>query len=310
MLILPKLLMFTSFLSMVGWSRYGTILLLQTYTPYEIGLLRSIGYLPKVLSGPVWSILSDTTSPTATLLLSYTIGLVSFSLVRTSLKNHWPFWLFACLRFARSATNAISPLTDAVILNITQGTKNKKGSDESYGQQRVFSSLAWGLGSLFVGKLIDIYGVDIIFGYTQVAIVLSMLFTCLIHRQMASEQTTATTTKNKEGGGGTARPNPLRVIADVVRKHPETRRFSAQVALLGLVMTLSDTVLPMHIELLEGSRVFNGASTLIGILGGVPFFWYSKQVSGARKRTAWDKLSNSPYSHMCVGQRITSHVTN
>jgi hypothetical protein len=55
-----------------------------------------------------------------------------------------------------------SPLTDAVILHAAKTHRTKsKADDESFGRQRVFSSLAWGFGSLFVGQLIDQFGIDV-----------------------------------------------------------------------------------------------------------------------------------------------------
>ena len=78
------------------------------------------------------------------------------------------------------------------------------------------------------------------------------------------------------------KPNPLKVVSDLYKDHPTFRRFAFQVAVLGLVTTLSDTVLPVQIELLEGTRTFNGLSTLVGILGGVPFFWYSASIYSSK----------------------------
>jgi hypothetical protein len=247
------------------------------YTPYEIGLLRSMGYLPKILSGPAWSLLSDTTSPTRTLMVNYLLGLVTFELVRMSLERDWSFTAFACIRLVRSATNAVSPLTDAVILQITSAhQKEEVNSPESYGRQRVFSSLAWGVGSVGVGKLIDVYGTDIIFNYTRVSMLVSMLLTYAIARQLDEESRRQLAAKGKEKPK--AKPNPISAIVALVRQHPGIRRFAAQVSLLGFVMTISDTVVPVHIEFLEGSRSFSGATTLVAILGGVPFFWYSRSI--------------------------------
>merc|ERR1719502_153417 len=48
----------------------------------------------------------------------------------------------------------------------TASFKLTEGSSEGYGQQRMFGSLAWGVGALVVGYLIDTFGMDSIFFFT------------------------------------------------------------------------------------------------------------------------------------------------
>jgi hypothetical protein len=68
----------------------------------------------------------------------------------------------------------------------------------------------------------------------------------------------------------------------------EVKRFMFNVVLLGFTMTLADSLIPLQIEELHGSRKFSGLTTLISILGGIPIFYFSGQIYG--KRGSWSRI--------------------
>ena len=89
-------------------------------------------------------------------MFSYFLGLLTLVSVRYLLLIQAPFWMFIIARVLRSATNAVGPLRDAITLEHTK----KRKDEESYGRQRLFASLAWGMGSYLGGYLIGKRGGD------------------------------------------------------------------------------------------------------------------------------------------------------
>lgn len=163
LLFLVKTLQFVSSLTDVAWNRYQPLLYLsQGYTPSQIGMLKTISFGTKFATGPIWSIAGDMYSPITTLILSYIIGMITLISVRSLLLTRAPFYMFVAVRMMRSASNAVGPLRDSITLECTHGRKD----DESYGRQRMFASLAWGIGSYLGGWLIDVFGLWSVFPYT------------------------------------------------------------------------------------------------------------------------------------------------
>ena len=95
-----------------------------------------------------------------------------------------PFWIFIIVRMLRSASNAVSPLRDAITIEYT----SKRKDDESYGRQRMFASLAWGIGSFVGGYFIDTFSLWVIFPFTlcMTVITMSLLVFIFIVRERES----------------------------------------------------------------------------------------------------------------------------
>ena len=70
------------------------------------------------------------------------------------------FTTIALIKILRTATAPASTLTTTASFKLTDG------SNEGYGQQRTFGSLAWGCGAFVCGYLIDSYGMNSLFYYT------------------------------------------------------------------------------------------------------------------------------------------------
>eukprot|EP01047_Picozoa_sp_COSAG01_P063294 COSAG01_NODE_8177_length_2890_cov_1.147976_4_plen_246_part_01 len=84
------------------------------------------------------------------------------------------FGFLLLLKALRSGANATGTLVDVVTLRIVSGT------GENYGKQRLWTSVAWGVGSVAAGYAIDAYGFDAIFVwyYAFTGLTLVLLLAC------------------------------------------------------------------------------------------------------------------------------------
>ena len=67
-------------------------------------------------------------------------------------------------------------MTDAVVVQWSMHVPQA-----SYGQQRVFASLAWGIGSFFVGHLIDRSALPVVYTYTYCMMSWTLLLIGFLH---------------------------------------------------------------------------------------------------------------------------------
>ena len=301
LLVLPKLLQFSVTASGVGWTRFqGLLLLAAGYSPAQIGLLKSWGFFAKLLFTPAWAVIGDRLTPLAGLTISYLAAFATLAVMRQAIDARWSFWALATLRTLRCSANAIGPMTDAVMVRWSM-----RVPQASYGQQRVFASLAWGVGSLFVGHLIDRSALTIVYTYTYC----TMLWTLLLIGFLHWRRSRGRGGPSSDGDGGspscvTQLPSPspspspsssnnttndLRAVMHnlhLLLQRPSLSRFASQIVLSGFLMTLFDSLMPMQIERdLGASRTFNGLSTLLSVLSSIPVWWYSEHV--LRARGAW-----------------------
>ncbi|KAJ1451391.1 hypothetical protein M885DRAFT_16678 [Pelagophyceae sp. CCMP2097] len=82
------------------------------------------------------------------------------------------FWLLIFLKCVRSASNGVGTLVDALTLRVLE-----RHDGAGYGAQRLWTGLAWGLGSFVVGVVIDRHGYGAIFtwSYASTALLLVLL---------------------------------------------------------------------------------------------------------------------------------------
>ena len=66
------------------------------------------------------------------------------------------FTLLVIVRGLRSYNNGVWSLIDTVVMKLVADKKD-------FGKHRLFASLAWGLGSVIAGKLVDLYGMNMMF---------------------------------------------------------------------------------------------------------------------------------------------------
>ncbi|GMH86759.1 hypothetical protein TrST_g13159 [Triparma strigata] len=275
-----NLLIFVSYLSTCVWSRYQSIVFLSYgVSASRIGLLKSIGYLVKLFSAPAWAALSDVKfDPVNCLIFCYAVGILTiYTLWRLLLDdNKAPFAILILLRIVRSSVGAVSNLTDSLIFETTKNDKVK-----GYGRSRMWGSLAWGAGSIVGGYLIDKAGLGVVFPFTifwNGCTILALV--CFKNCGRASKR--GTEMDNNKLENSKYKQQGVRHIVNEIKKlllvNDEIRAFSICIVLNGFVMTLADSLLPLQIEALKGSRQFSGMTTLVSILGGLPVFYHSKAI--------------------------------
>ena len=193
-LIFPKLLFFTVTISGVCWNRFSNLYFSSHgLTTTNIGDLKSIGFLLKFVTQPLWGYLGDYVGVKRALLGSFVFAAVSLFLLRLHLEyvmshsaltadgsesdsvatREAAFHVVAFWRILRGAANAISPLTGAYVVQILAADDSH---NEGYGRQRLFASLAWGIGAVLAGGLIDVFTLDtILFNFTYIGCGVNML---------------------------------------------------------------------------------------------------------------------------------------
>jgi hypothetical protein len=120
-----------------------------------------------------WGAWSDTSDPRTLLMLSVTACALLFHFYRLDVMyNH--FALLLLLKITRSGANGSGTLVDIITLRLVSGTS------EGYGSQRLWTAVAWGVGSWGAGKAIDIYGFDAIWWwyYCGTAALLLLIVAC------------------------------------------------------------------------------------------------------------------------------------
>ena len=174
-LLFAKLLHFLSCLAGAAWGRYQGIYL-NTHrhlSPLENGLVRGGGLLAKFLLTPLWGAWSDSGDPRSLLVLSVTSCALLFHFYRLDV-TYSHFTLLLLLKVTRSGANGSGTLVDIITLRLVSGTS------EGYGSQRLWTAVAWGVGSWGAGKAIDAYGFDAIWWwyYTGTAALLLLIASC------------------------------------------------------------------------------------------------------------------------------------
>jgi len=157
------------------------------------------------------------------------------------------------------------------------------GKDSAgYGSQRLWTALAWGVGSMGVGHCIDLYGFEAMFGLTYF---LSFLVVRLIVFRPRAVRKEAEVLPLIAGGAEGLAPRKARqsitelltAYRDMTAKKPELRKFLLLLVLYGTVNALVDNVLFLQMEReYHAQRGFMGTLTLVGTLTEVPIFYFSK----------------------------------
>ena len=148
-LVIAKVLFFCTSMSGVGWNRFQSIYFLQRgLNPGEIGLLKSLGLVLKVAGEPFWCIIADMTDEKAMFVITLLMNVITMEILR--MWQPLTFNVIFAVKVLRTVTAPGGTLTTTASFKLTEG------SNEGYGQQRMFGSLAWGFGALIVGFLIGV----------------------------------------------------------------------------------------------------------------------------------------------------------
>ena len=180
-----KMLSFAQGTSQVAWNQFSQLWMISAgFTPTQAGTLKTVSMLAKSLAQPGWAAAVDLrflgrlhpslerASPHAAVILSTGFSLVIMEVLRR-FGPQWDFWSVLALRMVGSALSGGTNLIDAMVAQLSYGSK------EGYGRQRMWSSVATGSMSLWVGGLIDRYGLGFVFAYTYAA--RALLVTCVIY---------------------------------------------------------------------------------------------------------------------------------
>lgn len=158
-LAMAKALFFATAMASVGWQRFQNIFYLQQgLNPAQIGELKSLGLLLKFIGEPFWCLVADMTDMKTVFAFCLLMQICTMELLRVI--RPLTFSTLLIVKILRTTTAPAATFTTIASFRLTEGTK------EGYGHQRLFGSLAWGLGAFTAGYCIDAYGMDSIFYYT------------------------------------------------------------------------------------------------------------------------------------------------
>lgn len=177
-LLFAKVLFFSTALCNVGWTRFQNNALLERgISIRDIGILKGIGLLFKVMGEFVCATVADKHDPVAVFLFCVAVQVYTLEAIRNHHVLTFNYVLF--IKFLRGITACLPTLTNALICTLTVGT------NEGYGQQRLYGSLAWGVGALMTGVLIDLYGTNSLFFFAYAFYALSACLMLWGSRQAA-----------------------------------------------------------------------------------------------------------------------------
>lgn len=263
-LLWVKALAFTACLSNVAWGRYQGVYLNQSQSLSSNGALRALGLAAKFMVTPVWGAAADYFGdPVVPLLLSVTLTTLLFDFYR------WPsvigsFGPLLMLKIVRSGCNGVNTLVDIVTLRTIE-FKEAAG----YGSQRMWTGIAWGLGSMCVGRFIDFFGYSAIFYWTytfSALVVLLLVFRPASLRRGAfsfgaslplasggcansgSSDSDISGNKSNAGGKRQSVTQLLQAYAAMTAGRPAIRRFLLAMMVYGVGMSLVESVLFIQIE--------------------------------------------------------------
>lgn len=304
-LALAKVLYFSTGLASVGWNRFQNLYFLNMgIPPGQIGELKSIGLALKFIGEPFWCFIADLTDPKIVFILSLFASIGSLEILRNT--ENVTYWTVIFVKLVRTATAPQATLTIMASMELIKGTQ------EGYGQQRLYGSLAWGIGAYVVGILIDKYGTNSMFYFTyffqivSLAIVLKYLptrTTSIMSREDKNSNeslhgVSSSSTSPSVGGGGksahatstlgmvielcTSGMMKLNIYMQELRQFFRNRccRVILVNALIyGIVMQVCDTYMYIAVEEdYHASKAYSGLLVMASTLSCIPIFYYSKKV--------------------------------
>jgi len=276
---LTKLAVFLHTISIAGWNRFlSPILLSSGFTPIQIGKIKLASQIAKIISQPIWGVLSDVYDPLGVITISTFLGAITLTRVRIAIdaKN---FTQLTTWRIVRSASTAASPALDALVLRLVENTS------EGYGRQRLWGSVAWGLSSLCAGTIIDQFGEGSIFTYTYLTSGLLLVFFVILGRIIPRKGRVGQSPQKKEtqySSDGVRRRSRMCTTIREASNTPLTIQIYIILMhsfIYGIIMVLFDSILMLQLERDFGiSRSVQGVFTVVSILSTLPVYHYSNEL--------------------------------
>jgi MFS family permease len=150
---LIKSLYFVEALGSATWGRFGTIYYnLHHLTSQQIGLLEGLMTIVPTLCLPIWGIVADQFNSRKAV---YVITKAVSTVLLLTLSLPYVYHSYARIVAMSLLTKVF--VADGVLDSYTLellGTANKR----LYGRYRLYASLSWGLGAIFMGYVVDYYG--------------------------------------------------------------------------------------------------------------------------------------------------------
>ena len=277
---LTKLAVFLHTASIAGWNRFvSPILLSSGFTPIQIGKIKLASQVAKIISQPIWGVLSDVYDPLNVITISTFLGAITLTRVRIAIDAR-NFTQLTTWRIVRSASTAASPALDALVLRLVENTS------EGYGRQRLWGSVAWGLSSLFAGTIIDRFGEGSIFTYTYLTSGLLLVFFVMLGRILPRKGRVGQSPQKKEtqdSSDGIRRRRRSRMCTTIKEASKSPNSIPIGIILMhsfiyGIIMILFDSILMLQLERDFGiSRSVQGVFTAVSILSTLPVYHYSNE---------------------------------
>lgn len=285
-LLIAKALFFCVQMGGVGWNRFQTIFYLSHgLTATQVGQLKTIGLILKFFGEPFWCLVADLWNQKFVFSFCVLAQIFTMEILR------WVDINFSSILFVkvlRTTTSPSNTFTTSVSFALTKGTS------EGYGQQRMFGSIAWGLGAWMVGYLIDLFGFHSIFWYTYFFNVCTfcLVFFCIPSTLLNSKDSSSSISKlsSTSGGGGDA--HAASSSSEALKKYlgnmllflknKPCRILLTNAFLYGVVMVVPDSFLYISLEQdHHATRTFNGFCTALSTLSCIPCFYYSDRIIAA-----------------------------
>ena len=187
-LLVAKSLFFATAMSSVGWQRFQNNFYLDAgLSSHEIGTLKSIGLMLKIVGEPFWSMIADLTDEKAIFGLCMIMQVATMEMLRVT--KPLTYNMILLVKVLRTTTAPSNTLTNTASFKLTEGSK------EGYGQQRVFGSIAWGGGAFLAGYLIDMFGMDAVFFYTYFFNTITLFFIIFVLPSSSSSSSSSSSTR-------------------------------------------------------------------------------------------------------------------
>jgi predicted MFS family arabinose efflux permease len=207
-LILSKVLFFSTALSTVGWNRFqNNFFIDHGLSNTDIGMLKSIGLLTKIVGEPVLCVVADSTNLKIVFFLGVLMSIFTMEILRTT--SPLTFQVVVYVKLLRTFVSPIGTLTTTSALHLI------RGSQQGFGEQRAFGSIAWGAGALCIGYFIDAYGMSSLFYYTySLNIIMMIVILVAVPSKVSRESHGSSVAQNSSSGlsRGILRDDPMKEI--------------------------------------------------------------------------------------------------
>eukprot|EP01064_Diplonema_japonicum_P008513 TRINITY_DN15983_c0_g1_i1.p1 TRINITY_DN15983_c0_g1~~TRINITY_DN15983_c0_g1_i1.p1 ORF type:complete len:441 (+),score=58.83 TRINITY_DN15983_c0_g1_i1:69-1391(+) len=263
-MLLPKAIYFVNTCAAVPWGRFKVVYFSTLgMTGAQVGAVRSATHVAKLVAWPLWGLISDITgSIKLTLIASLILATLALEMLRrVGSAPELSFGLMLCCAVCRSAMNAEWPLVDAATLAMVQKHQlsSPTAQPESYGKQRLWAAIAWGLSSLLVGLSIDSNGLQIVFLLTYIAVAAELMLV------MAWLPNDLRHTKQDD-------PAPQSKAPWLSMK---MGLFFCNLLMISVVHAIPEQVIFLHLEKIGASRTLQGAATAATVIFEIPVFYHS-----------------------------------